>query len=131
MGLVTVAELNEKILNIHTAYLGKVEAINGNKAMVQPLTVYKATNGAAKQRSLASALIPPNIKYKTEVLSYMRTATTGATKTILVPDNLAVGDIVYVGICDRDITYAKNGVISEATNRHHNINDGVILRVVR
>lgn len=131
MGIATIADLNEAILGLHTGYLGRVETISGNTAMVQPLTLYKSTNENAKKRSLASAVIPQNIKFKTEVLRYMVSSTTSATKTILVPDDLAVGDIVFVGICERDITYAKNGVISEATNRHHNINDGVIIRVVR
>lgn len=123
--------IDGKILNVHTAYLGEVKGIDGNMARVQPLTMYKAIGGTAKQSSIVSAVIPKNIKYKEETVTYMETNYTSRTKTFLVPDKLAVGDIVYVGICDRDITYAKDGKISEATNRHHNINDGVILRVVR
>ena len=122
--------IEKQILNIHTAYLGKVLSIDGTTARLQPLTTYKATNGIAKEQSTTSAVIPPNIKFSTERITYL-TGTEAVSKMIVVPASLAVGDIVYVGVCDRDITYAKNGVISEATQRHHNINDGVILRVVR
>jgi hypothetical protein len=119
-----------KILQIHTAYLGEVLSINGNNARVQPLSMYKALGGKAKKASPTNAVIPPNIKHKEETITYRISDTDTQSTTVLVPDNLVVGDIVYVGICDRDITNAKNGIISEATNRHHNINDGVVLRVL-
>ena len=123
--------INSKLLQVNTAYLGRVEAINGTTARVKPLTKHKAKGGAAQEQSSAPAMIPPNIKYKEEKITYLVNKDRSETKTILTPDNLDVGDIVFVGVCDRDITHAKNGVISEASNRHHNINDGVILRVVR
>lgn len=123
--------INDKILEVHTHYLGRVEAINGSTATLQPLTEYKARGGEGKQQSLTSAIIPPNIKYKSKTITYMKSSTSSETMAVLVPDSLAVGDIVMVGICDRDITYAKTGKIGTATQRHHDINDGVILQFVR
>lgn len=122
--------IKEAVLQIHTAYLGKVLSISGNTARIQPLTKYKALQGQSKEQSTTTAIIPPNIKFKTEEITYLVSETSSRTKTVVVPASLAVGDIVYVGVCDRDITYAKKGVISEATHRHHDINDGVILRVL-
>lgn len=123
--------LNDKILNIRTAYLGKVKAVNGNMATVQPLTQYQAAKGEANTQSVVSAVIPSNIKQTTKDITYRVSDDTSKTTTVCVPSELAVGDIVYVGICDRDITNAKRGVISTPTKgRHHNINDGVILRVL-
>lgn len=118
--------INERIKNIRTAFIGKVVSINGSMAMVQPLIKYGAD---IKETSLVSVVIPSNVKCKTKTITYMVTNVTSATMTVLVPDSLAVGDIVYVGICDRDITTAKNGIMSEPT-RQHDINDGVILRVL-
>lgn len=123
--------IDSKILNIHTGYLGKVLSVNGSSARVQPLTMYKAIGGKAKQQSPVTAVVPPNIKYSKETITYRVSDTASQTKTVLVPSSLSVGDIVYVGVCDRDISHAKNGKIAEATNRHHNINDGVIIRVVK
>jgi hypothetical protein len=123
--------VNSKIKNINTAYLGKVLSVSGNTARLQPLNMHKAVGGKAKEQKTTTALIPPNIKFRAETITYMTSATTSDTKTVLIPENLAVGDIVYVGICDRDISNAQNGEIREATARHHNINDGVILQFVR
>ena len=123
--------VNGKILEIHTAYLAKVLSVKGTTARLQPLTKYKAVGGNAKTSSTTEALIPPNIKFKTEKITYLISNVESETKTVIVPAKLEVGDIVFVGVCDRDISNAKNGVINEATQRHHNINDGVILRVVR
>ena len=123
--------IDEKVLNIHTGYLGRVTMINGSTARIQPLTVSKAVGGNATQQSIVNAVIPQGIKYKEETITYMVSEYSTETKTVLIPDKLAVGDIVYVGVCDRDISHAKNGIIGEATSRHHNINDGVILQVVK
>lgn len=123
--------VNQKILNIHTSYLGKVLSVKGDTARLKPLGVYRATGGEAMEQKTTTALIPPNIKFRTETITYRISDTESESKTVLMPENLAVGDIVYVGICDRDISNAKNGNTNEATARHHNINDGVILQVVR
>ena len=122
--------IEKALLSIRTAYLGKVLSISGNEAIIQPLNTYRAVGGNVEQSSTTNAFIPQNIKYKEETITYMISNTQTKTKTVLTPDNLAVGDIVFVGICDRDITHAKKGIIGEATERHHDINDGVILRVL-
>lgn len=120
----------QQILNIRTSYLAKVTGISGNTARVQPLHMHKAVNGKAEKAKENSAVIPRNIKYSTSTITYKTANDTTKSMTVLVPADLAIGDIVYVGVCDRDITYAKNGKIGEATNRHHNINDSVIIRVM-
>lgn len=122
--------IEKQILNIRTAYLGKVLSIDGKMARIQPLTKYKAVNGQMKEQSTTTAVIPPNIKFTLERITYLVSENETETRSIAVPASLNIGDIVYVGVCDRDITHAKNGVIGEATQRHHNINDGVILRVL-
>lgn len=123
-------EIEKQILNIRTQYLAKVIGISGKEARLQPLAMYKAAGGKAKKSEPTTAFIPANIKYKTESITYMVSENDTETKTVLVPDNLSVGDIVCVGVCDRDISHAKNGIISESTARHHDVNDGVILRVL-
>lgn len=107
------AAIEEAILRVRTAYKGKVVSIKGSRALVQP----------TDKTSPVSAIIPPNIKQKSENITYMASEGVTETKTILIPDTLSVGDIVFVGISDRDIS-------DNPTNRHHDINDGVILRVL-
>lgn len=122
--------INEAILSIHTAYIAEVLSVKNNKARLQPLTVHKAKGGTVEKQAPTEAFIPKNIKTKTETITYMISETMSETKDVIVPSDLAVGDIVYVGVCDRDISNAIKGEIREATPRHHNINDGVILRVL-
>ncbi len=125
------SRIDEKILGINTAYLAKVLSVNGDMARLQPLNIHRAMGGKAEQQSTTTAVIPPNVKLREKKITYRISDNESETTTVLVPDSLAVGDIVYVGVCDRDISNAKNGIIKEATQRHHDINDGVILRVVR
>lgn len=125
--------IDSKILNLHTAFLAKIENVDetGRKAIVKPLTMVKPVNGKAFEQSVVSAVIGQNAKMKAQTITYRNAEEDTDTITVLVPDVLKVGDIVYVGVCERDITSAKNGVISYPNSkRHHNINDGVILAVL-
>lgn len=122
--------INSKIINIHTAFIGKVLSVNGSIAKVKPLTYSKNSSGALKEQTPVAAYIPQNVKTKQETISYMKSQYESETKTIIVPDVIDAGDIVYCGVSERDIT-AENlgGKISEPT-RHHDINDSVILAVL-
>ena len=120
--------IEQHLLKIRTGYIGRVLSIEGSEARIQPLSSYQATGGSAEESKPASALIPQDIKYKEKTITYMKSLVDTETETILIPDKLAVGDVVFVGISDRDITYAKKGLSKTATNRHHDINDGVILK---
>lgn len=122
--------IEQKLLQVRTADLARVVSVDGNTARLQPLTMHKAVGGNAIKQSIISAVIPQNIKVREQTITYMANSQDTGTLTVLVPDELAVDDIVIVGVCDRDISNAKRGVISEATNRHHDINDSVILRVL-
>lgn len=122
--------INGKIINIHTAFIGKVLAIDGNIARVQPLTYSKNASGTLKEQTPVAVYIPQNIKVKQETLTYMVSTYTSATKTIIVPDSIVAGDIVYCGVSERDITTENlSGKIAKPT-RHHDINDSVILAVL-
>lgn len=119
-----------KIVNIHTAFLGKVLAVNGSTARVQPLTYSKNTSGELKEQAPVTAYIPQNIKFKQETLTYMKSQYDSETITIIVPDTLVCGDIVFCGVSERDITRENlSGKIAEPTRRH-DINDDVILVVM-
>ena len=122
--------INGKIINIHTAFIGKVLAVDGNVARVQPLTYSKNISGELKEQTPVAVYIPQNIKAKQETITYMKSQYSTESKTILVPDTVACGDIVYCGVSERDIN-AENlsGKISKPT-RHHDINDSVILAVM-
>lgn len=122
--------INEKIINLHTAFLGKVISINNKTARVVPLTYSKNISGVLKEQTPVSARIPQNIKVKRKDITYRVSDNTSETTTVIVPDELVVGDIVFCGVSERDIT-SENimGKTIEPT-RHHDINDSVVLAVL-
>ena len=122
--------INEKIINLHTAFIGKVIGVNDNTARVVPLTYSKNIGGTLKEQTPVSARIPQNIKVKRKDITYRVSDNTSETTTVIVPDELVVGDIVFCGVSERDIT-SENimGKTIEPT-RHHDINDSVVLAVL-
>ena len=122
--------INEKIINLHTAFIGKVIGVNDNTARIVPLTYSKNIGGTLKEQTPVSARIPQNIKVKRKDITYRVSDNTSETTTVIVPDELVVGDIVFCGVSERDIT-SENiiGKTIEPT-RHHDINDSVVLAVL-
>ncbi len=122
--------INNAVINIHTAYIAKVISVDGSYAMVQPLTYTKDAAGNTIEQAPVSAFIPSNVKYIAKSITYRVSETRTETTEVLVPDTLQKDDIVYCGVCERDISSAVNGVIAELPVRRHNINDSVILKVL-
>ncbi len=123
--------IEQRILSIHTAFLAKVISVDDDGATVQPLMSLKSSaTGEQTAVGYIRAVIPKNIKFKCEDITYRVSDASSATKTVVVPDDITVGDIVYIGICERDITNAKTGGAELATMRTHDMNDGVILCVL-
>lgn len=122
--------INGKLINIHTAFIGKVLTVNGNTARVQPLTYSKNISGELKEQTPVAVYIPQNIKVKQETITYRTGQDSSKAITVIAPDTITSGDIVYCGVSERDIT-AENlsGKIAKPT-RHHDINDSVILAVL-
>lgn len=123
--------INGKIINIHTGFAGKVTAVSGNTAKILPLNYSKNTAGELKEQSIVEAYIPENVKVKETSITYRVGSSGSKTTTVIVPDNIVVGDIVYCGVAERDISSATlTGKITEPT-RHHDMSDSVILAVLR
>lgn len=135
----TESLINGKIINIHTAFIAKVMSVKADRAMVLPLTYSKKANGNYIEPAMISAYIPKNIKHKETQITYLTNVsysesgginTAKETATIIVPDSIVVGDIVFCGVSERDISSENlSGNIAKPT-RHHDINDSVILAVL-
>lgn len=118
------------MLKMHTAYIAKVISVNGNYAMVQPLTFSQSSNGELLKQSIVSAFIPKGIKTTVKTIQYMVSGTKTESIDVLVPDELCANDIVYCGVCECDISSAVNGVMAEMPVRNFDMNDSVILKVL-
>lgn len=129
--------IDDKIHDIHTAFIGRVVQINGNTAKVRSLT-YSRNTDSYEEQTVVSAVIPLNVKLRQEEITYVTHVSYSEngglsvetdTKQIIVSEDIAVDDIVYVGICERDISNAVKGIAAEPV-RFHDMNDGVILKVL-
>ena len=131
-------QIEKKLLDMHTAYLAKILAVNGNTAKIQPLGMIKQVGGAAfPQAILTSVPIAANCnKISVEEITYIKSVNFDTkkaeteTKKIAVIDPLKEGDIAICICCDRDITEAKRGVNAALPAGHHNISSSIIIGVL-
>ena len=114
--------IDQRLMDTHTNYMANIISIEINKATVQPLNMVKVY-GQKAQKSAVISGIPILMPYK---YVYMVDKLTNKVKSI-EQEELEVGDTVYCGVCDRDITEAKKGNIAAVTNRHHNLSDSVVI----
>lgn len=115
--------INQRLMDTHTSYLGKIISIDLNLMTIQPLSMIKVYGEKAKTASVIKnipVLCP--YKYVYKVKEY--------TKELIKieQEELTTGDTVYCGVCERDITEAKKGnVAASSTGRHHNLSDSVVI----
>lgn len=115
--------INQRLMDTHTSYLGKIISINLNLMTVQPLSMYKIYGEKAKTSSIIKN-IPVLCPYK-----YVYLVDEETNELIEIEQkSLETGDIVYCGVCERDITEAKKGNIAASSiGRHHNLSDSVVI----
>ena len=133
-------EIEEALLNIHTAFIGIVVGMNGeDKAKVQPLNLIKQYGEKPqKQAVLTDVPILEHVRhielYETEIDGGAHSQYTGSGvhthgthggHVRLKP--LEAGDIVFCVCSDRDITQTKKGKSALPALGHHEIKDAVIV----
>ncbi len=115
--------VNQQLMDTHTNFIGKIVSIDINTAKVQPLTMYKVY-GQKAQTSAVLTNVPILYPYK---CVYKVDEVTNEVIGI-VQEELKEGDTVYCGVCERDITEAKNGnLAAPSVARRHNLSDSVII----
>ena len=138
--------IDNKLMALHTAYLGKVLSTNGKTAKIQPLGKVKAYNEEARdQTPLSDVPILQSARYKlqTKTINYVSGVKTEKTDgkvtsvepimesmDVLSEVEIAAGDIVLCVCCDRDITEAKKGNNTTPALGHHSQSASVIVGVL-
>jgi len=138
--------VENKLKSLHTAYLAKVISTNGKTAKIQPLGMTKAYGENAQTQSpLSNVPILRSARYKptTKTINYVSGISTtksngyitGVTPVsgsvdVLVPTQIAAGDIVLCVCCERDITDAKRGKNSVPALGRHSMSSSVIVGVL-
>lgn len=113
--------VNKKMLDLHTAFLGKVISVSGDSAKVQPLGMTKEIGGAAKPFAPVSSVpITQQARYKLKV----------SGEAVVSASPIESGDVVICVCCDRDITAAKQGKSVLPPAGHHTMSDCVIVGIL-
>ena len=115
--------INQRILDTHTNFIAKIVSIDINSYKIQPLYMYKIYGEKARNSSVISDVLVL-CPYK-----YVYVVNEETKEIINVKEELLeVGDTVYCGVCERDITEAKKGNISlSSIGRHHNLSDSIVI----
>ena len=133
--------IEEKLLALRTAFIGKVLAYDGNTAKIQPLSMIKPRGGTAFAPSpLDGVPVINSARYKADAaeVEYVDTVSGGADnmhvttqkRTLAELKPLSAGDIVFCMCADRDITETRKGNVSVPSIRHHDLSDAVIVGVL-
>ena len=118
--------IEQKLLNLHTAFFAKVISVNGNMAKIQPLNMIKSVGNTAKKQAVLNVPILQGAKkFTTEKITI-----NGTQVTIPKIKQIEAGDIVYCLCSERDITETKKGNFAIPPVGHHRISDSVIIGVV-
>lgn len=124
--------IEDKLLALHTAYIGRVIATDGQSATLQPLGMIKQYGKAAERQSIVSnAPVIQSARYK--IKTEQRTCKVGDTteqRTHLVLEPLKSGDLVFCVCAERDITEAKKGNIATPQIGHHSLSDSVVVGIL-
>lgn len=115
--------INQRLLDTHTNFIGKIVRIDKNVATVQPLSMYKAYGETAVTPAILTD-VPMLSLYKYVILIDKNTQ----EEISVTSERLKAGDTVLCAVCERDITESRQGNLSvPSTARHHNLSDAVIL----
>ena len=118
--------VDEKLLNMSTAFVAKVIRYNSSKrtATLQPLGKVKAYGKEAKNRAVLTDVPVCRNVFKVgvkEVFVYSRVDGSHYRETIPYVVDVASGDLVVCVVCDRDISQAVKGNNAIPTLGHHEI----------
>ena len=135
--------IEEKLLNLHTAFIGKVIAVeNPSLCSVQPLDKIKAYGKSAKAQKLISKVpVLNHVRHYTLVkqsLTVIDTYTGGGSITPNphpTPDNeghlrvepIKPGDLVLCVCAERDISSSSKGMSTTPPVGHHQIANAVVV----
>lgn len=131
--------IEQALLDVHTAFIGKIISISGNTATVQPLDKIVPVGGNSMERAVISNCpIAESARYKlTEETKEVCTSVnfpnnSYTTESIKVCSKtpISAGDIVVCVCGERDISQTRKGVTAAPAKGHHEIKDAIVIAVL-
>lgn len=133
-GTVIQELMEQALLQVHTAFVGKVISVNGSLASVQPLNMVKAIGGQPQKQ----AVIPncPVLQNARKFVRVSRPTSSGGSPShmhtvsmwdIVQPEP---GDTVFCVCADRDISETRTGSFATPVAGHHSLAGAVVVGVL-
>lgn len=122
--------IEQKLLNLHTAYFAKVISVSGNTAKIQPLNMVKAVGKNAKKQAVMTVPILQNVKKFKEGTRTITVSGERVSFSVLEAVSISAGDTVLCLCGERDITETKKGNFAIPPVGHHRLSDSVIVGVM-
>lgn len=134
--------IEQKMLHVHTAFLGKIISFNSTKhiATVQPLTLQKQYGKSAKKQSVLTDIPVAHtaqFKFTWEYIDDWIDGNQGCAdghctchpqkRRHVKMQWISPGDICICVVCERDITAARRGESDIPALGHHEIKDAVVV----
>jgi hypothetical protein len=120
--------VDQRLLDLHTSYIGKVLSVSGSTAKIQPLGMVKQYGEKAKSQAVVSNVpIAQSARYK---ITPKKVTIEDGVYTLAEFTPIAAGNIVICVCCERDITEAKRGVNSVPPVGHHSLSDSVVVGIL-
>lgn len=114
--------VENKLLDLNTAFIAKVIKVSGSTADIQPLSMLKSRGtDAIKPSVLKGVPIIHSARYRITLPEEDTTLDYVSIKL------LKSGDIVFCVCADRDISETKKGIMSVPQIGHHSKSDAVIV----
>ena len=123
--------IDNRLMDLHCSYIGKVVWTDGETATVQPLGLIKWSGSDAKAQAVVSN-VPVACRYKLSTKTISCTDASGNTEkqVVAVPSEIAKGDLVVCLCADRDITEARRGNNELPPAGCHSISDSIIVGIL-
>ena len=133
MGGAFDAIVEEKLLNLHTAFIARVVSVQSeSKCAVQPLDKIKAYGKPAQaQAVITNVPILSHVRHYT-VSNQLLSATQGAISPSTHGGHISIspirkGDLVLCLCAERDISSSANGMSTTPPVGHHQIKDAIVV----
>lgn len=117
--------MEDKLLELHTAFVGKVVKTDGKTATIQPMHLIKQI-GEPEEKQAVIADVP--ILQSVRKFRVVERSCEKETRNHVELEEVAVGDIMYCLCAERDLTDARDGKFHLPTERH-SLKDAVVIGV--
>ena len=138
--IITDEQLEQRLLNMHTAFLGTITSLNGDcsVATIQPLDMIKQYGkNPIKQAIVENVPVAEHCRHRIKYVGHCVEETHGeggqpanCTMNHIGMEPIRVGDVAICLCCERDISKSRHGRMDVPSGRRHSLANCVVVGVL-